>query len=101
MQPADKQQLLINTNEEAWLPGLVRRLEMMPLHAFGSEHLAMVHWAPGTVFQPHGHPGGGVDPGPRWRIPGRTRHLSCWQLAAQPARQHEQAMKRRRLHDLG
>ena len=58
MHPADQQQLAINTNKEAWLPGLVRGLEVMPLHAFGSEHLALVRWAPGTVFQPHSHPGG-------------------------------------------
>ena len=40
------------------MPGLVRGLEVLPLHAFGSEHVALVRWAPGTVFQPHGHPGG-------------------------------------------
>jgi anti-sigma factor ChrR (cupin superfamily) len=58
MHPADQQQLVIDTANAAWLPGLVRRLEVMPLHAFGSEHVALVRWAPGTVFQPHGHPGG-------------------------------------------
>jgi anti-sigma factor ChrR (cupin superfamily) len=58
MHPADQQCLVINTSQEAWLPGLVRGLEVMPLHAFGSEHVALVRWAPGTVFQPHGHPSG-------------------------------------------
>ena len=58
MHPADQQRLVIDTTREAWLPGLVPGLEVMPLHAFGSEHVALVRWAPGTVFQPHGHPGG-------------------------------------------
>jgi anti-sigma factor ChrR (cupin superfamily) len=30
----------------------------MPLHGYGSEHVALVRWAPGTVFQPHSHPSG-------------------------------------------
>jgi anti-sigma factor ChrR (cupin superfamily) len=58
MHQADQQQLVINTNNEAWVPGLVRGLEVLPLHAFGSEHVALVRWAPGTVFQPHGHQAG-------------------------------------------
>jgi len=58
MHPADQQRLVVDTTREAWLPGLVSGLEVMPLHPFGSEHVALVRWAPGTVFQPHGHPGG-------------------------------------------
>jgi len=58
MDPADQQRLVINTRSTSWLPGLVKGLEVMPLHAFGPEHVALVRWAPGTVFQPHGHPGG-------------------------------------------
>ncbi len=58
MHPADQQQLVVDTNQETWVPGLVRGLEVLPLHAFGSEHVALVRWAPGTVFKPHGHPGG-------------------------------------------
>lgn len=58
MHPADQQRQVIDTNKAAWLPGLVSGLEVLPLHAFGSEHVALVRWAPGTVFQPHGHPGG-------------------------------------------
>jgi anti-sigma factor ChrR (cupin superfamily) len=30
----------------------------MPLHEFGTEHVALVRWAPGTVFKPHTHWGG-------------------------------------------
>ncbi len=59
MHPADQQRLVIDTNNNAaWLPGLVSGLEVMPLHGYGSEHVALVRWAPGTRFQPHGHPGG-------------------------------------------
>ncbi|MCP9941194.1 cupin domain-containing protein [Cyanobium sp. ATX 6E8] len=58
MHSADQQRLAIDTCSAAWLPGLVTGLEVMPLHAFGSEHVALVRWAPGTVFQPHRHGGG-------------------------------------------
>jgi anti-sigma factor ChrR (cupin superfamily) len=58
MHPADQQRTVIDTTSGTWVPGLVRGLEVLPLHAFGSEHVALVRWAPGTVFQPHGHPGG-------------------------------------------
>lgn len=58
MHPADQQRLVIDTRRASWVPGLVPGLTVLPLHAFGSEHVALVRWAPGTVFQPHGHPGG-------------------------------------------
>ncbi|MCP9928811.1 cupin domain-containing protein [Cyanobium sp. CH-040] len=58
MHPGDQQRLVIDTHRGSWRPGLVDGLEVMPLHAFGSEHVALVRWAPGTRFQPHAHPGG-------------------------------------------
>jgi anti-sigma factor ChrR (cupin superfamily) len=58
MHPADQQRLALDTTSAVWVPGLVRGLEVLPLHAFGSEHVALVRWAPGTVFQPHRHAGG-------------------------------------------
>ena len=58
MHPADQQRLVIDTTNSTWLPGLVSGLEVLPLHGFGSEHVALVRWAPGTVFQLHGHLGG-------------------------------------------
>ena len=61
MHPADQRRLVIDTNSSTWLPGLVKGLEVMPLHGFGSEHVALVRWAPGTRFQPHGHPGGAAS----------------------------------------
>lgn len=54
----DQQQFVINTKETDWLPGLVDGLSVMPLHEFGTEHVALVRWAPGTVFTPHIHWGG-------------------------------------------
>lgn len=58
MHPADQQRVCIDTRSTCWLPGLVEGLEVLPLHAYGSEHVALVRWAPGTVFQLHGHPSG-------------------------------------------
>ncbi len=58
MHPADQRRLVIDTSNGAWLPGLVQGLEVMPLHGFGTEHVALVRWAPGTRFQPHVHRGG-------------------------------------------
>lgn len=58
MHPGDQQRVVIDTHRNDWLPGLVAGLRVMPLHAFGSEHVALVRWAPGTVFQPHRHGGG-------------------------------------------
>lgn len=58
MHPADQTAVVINTRREAWRPGLIDGLEVMPLHAWGSEHVALVRWAPDTVFHPHRHPGG-------------------------------------------
>jgi anti-sigma factor ChrR (cupin superfamily) len=58
MHPADQQRVVIETRAADWCPGLVPGLQVQPLHAWGSEHVALVRWAPGTAFQPHGHPGG-------------------------------------------
>ena len=48
----------INTKEQSWLPGLVPGLEVMPLHEYAGEHVALVKWAPNTMFKPHTHWGG-------------------------------------------
>jgi anti-sigma factor ChrR (cupin superfamily) len=58
MHPEDQQRVVIDTHAAAWHPGLVPGLEVMPLHAFGSEQVALVRWAPGTRFQAHSHPSG-------------------------------------------
>jgi len=55
--PRDTKQFSINTNEAKWLPG-IGGLKVMPLHSFEHEHVALVKWPAGEVFQPHRHFGG-------------------------------------------
>ncbi|MGB5465194.1 MAG: cupin domain-containing protein, partial [Sedimenticolaceae bacterium] len=72
-----------------WLPGQ-GRLEVMPLHDFKGEHVALVKWPPGERFQPHRHFGGeeilvlsgefkdefGAYPAGTWiRSPHMSQHL--------------------------
>lgn len=56
--PGDEATVALDTARGEWRPGLVPGLRVMPLHSFGTEHTALVDWAPGTVFQPHTHFGG-------------------------------------------
>lgn len=59
LSPGDGQQLAIDTRSSTdWRPGLVPGLRVLPLAGYGSEHTALVHWAPGTRFSPHRHAGG-------------------------------------------
>jgi anti-sigma factor ChrR (cupin superfamily) len=57
-QVGDDAQVHIATTETPWRQGLVPGLRVMPLHEHGGEHVALVRWAPGTVFQRHSHMGG-------------------------------------------
>ena len=54
----DRTRVVIDTTRTPWRQGLVPGLTVMPLHEFEHEHVALVRWAPGTVFQPHTHFGG-------------------------------------------
>lgn len=57
--PDDRQQHAIDTRRSTdWRPGLVPGLQVLPLAGHGSEHTALVRWAPGTRFSPHCHAGG-------------------------------------------
>ncbi|MEO0407085.1 MAG: cupin domain-containing protein [Cyanobacteria bacterium P01_A01_bin.135] len=58
MEAEDQQQVTIDTNRGGWAQGLVPGLQVLPLHAYGAEQVALVKWAPGTQFQPHRHWGG-------------------------------------------
>ena len=58
MQPTDQQRIVVDTTQAPWQPGLVPGLQVMPLHHYGTEHVALVKWAPGTQFQRHAHYGG-------------------------------------------
>jgi anti-sigma factor ChrR (cupin superfamily) len=55
---ADTQRVVIDTRVARWRQGLVRGLTVLPLHEHGSEHVALVRWAPSTRFMPHQHWGG-------------------------------------------
>lgn len=54
----DNQQVVVRTQEQNWLPGLVDGLEVMPLHSFEGQHTALVKWRRHTKFRPHQHWGG-------------------------------------------
>lgn len=54
----DTEQKVIDTENKDWLPGLVDGLEVMPLHQFQGENVALVKWAANTQFNPHQHWGG-------------------------------------------
>lgn len=58
MDPQDQQQVTIDTTQASWAPGLVKGLKVLPLHAYSTEQVALVQWAPGTKFQLHRHWGG-------------------------------------------
>lgn len=58
MDPTDQQHIVIDTNKGDWSPGLVAGLQVLPLHTYGTEQVALVKWAPGTTFQQHRHSGG-------------------------------------------
>jgi anti-sigma factor ChrR (cupin superfamily) len=57
-QAGDASRVVIDTRNTPFRPGLVPGLTVLPLHEFGTEHVALVRWAPGTYFQPHTHWGG-------------------------------------------
>ena len=56
-QDNDKSKVCIDTNTARWLPG-IGGLEVMPLHEFKGESVALVKWPAGERFQPHTHFGG-------------------------------------------
>ena len=57
MSPEDQAVVRVDTRNTAWQPG-IGRLEVMPLHAFGTENVALVRWPAGEQFQAHRHYGG-------------------------------------------
>jgi anti-sigma factor ChrR (cupin superfamily) len=58
MDAGDQTRVAIATATSPWFPGMVKGLQVMPLHSYGSEQVALVRWAPGTQFLRHSHPGG-------------------------------------------
>ena len=53
----DQKQVRIQTNNEPWRAG-IGGLQVMPLHEFVHEHVALVKWPKGEKFQSHSHFGG-------------------------------------------
>ncbi|MDV7338215.1 cupin domain-containing protein [Terasakiella sp. A23] len=47
----------VDTQKTDWLPG-IGGLQVMPLHEFEHEHVALVKWPANETFQPHRHFGG-------------------------------------------
>lgn len=56
-QPDDNQHIVINTHQTSWLAGQ-GNLQVMPLHSFNTESVALVRWPAGEIFKPHVHVGG-------------------------------------------
>lgn len=54
----DGDRVVVHTRQSTWRSGMVDGLTVMPLSEFGTQHTAMVRWAPGTYFNPHRHYGG-------------------------------------------
>jgi anti-sigma factor ChrR (cupin superfamily) len=54
----DQTQIIIDTHNAQWSPGLVPGLEVLGLHEYEAEHVALVRWAPNTEFKAHTHLGG-------------------------------------------
>lgn len=55
--PLDSKDVMIDTENTSWHSG-IGGLEVMPLHEFQHEHVALVKWPAGERFQPHRHFGG-------------------------------------------
>lgn len=53
----DDHHIYIDKNSMDWLP-VQGNLEVMPLHTFNGENIALVRWPVGETFQPHTHAGG-------------------------------------------
>jgi anti-sigma factor ChrR (cupin superfamily) len=57
-QEGDDARVVVDTRQAGFVPGLVAGLEVLPLHEFATEQVALVRWAPGTRFRDHAHWGG-------------------------------------------
>lgn len=54
----DTSPVAIDTRSSVWHPGMRPGLEVLPLHTYEIENVALVRWAPGAQFSRHSHPGG-------------------------------------------
>jgi anti-sigma factor ChrR (cupin superfamily) len=89
--PGDAAQVQIDTAQSIWLPGQ-GNVQIMPLHEFEAEHVALEKWPAGEHFQAHRHFGGeeifvlsgefkdehGSYPSGSWlRNPHMSQHSPC------------------------
>jgi anti-sigma factor ChrR (cupin superfamily) len=58
LEPDDDSRIVVDSASMPWYRGLVDGLSVMPLSEFGTQHTALVRWAPNTRFNPHRHYGG-------------------------------------------
>jgi len=56
--PDDQDQKSINTSTAEWFPGIVEGLQVMLLHKYGDEQVALVKLAPHTELASHEHKNG-------------------------------------------
>jgi anti-sigma factor ChrR (cupin superfamily) len=54
----DQVQKVINTNKASWQEVEEPGLQVMPLHSFGDEYVALLRYKPNAVFELHEHTGG-------------------------------------------
>jgi anti-sigma factor ChrR (cupin superfamily) len=52
--PGDGERVVIDTRDAEWFPGIVKGIQTLPLHRFGSEFVSLVRF----VFPQHHHPFG-------------------------------------------
>jgi len=53
--PNDQEYVRIDTYKAVWLAGQIEGLQVMPLHEYGTEQIALVKWEPGTSYERHVH----------------------------------------------
>lgn len=54
----DSKPVVVNTHEGEWTPRYAPGLEVMPLHQFGDENVALIRLAPHSAVDEHVHHGG-------------------------------------------
>jgi len=54
----DTTQIVIDTRDAEWSPQYNPGLDVMPLHVYQNERVALIRWAPNSPFKEHMHQGG-------------------------------------------
>ncbi len=58
MDDDDQNSVVVDTNRADWSAGPVAGIEILHLHEYHDERVALIKWAPETPFPSHSHPGG-------------------------------------------